>query len=370
VRLALSGGGTGGHVYPALSVARALECGLPAGDKLELLYLGSGSPAETGIMAHAGIPMRKVPSAPIRGRMPWEIPTNAVKIGIGVTRARSILREFRPQAVLSTGGYASFPVALAARSCAIPLAVYLPDLYPGWAVRATARLAGRVAVTAAESLRRLPPRDGVVTGYPVRPEFWQADRAGGREKLGLGAEEKVLFVIGASQGAQSINRAIAAELSGLLELCEIVHVSGQADEQWLSEIREGLAPNLRGRYHLFGYLHEDTAWAMAAADLAVCRSGASTLGELPAVSLPAILVPYRYAGGHQRANARYLERHSAAVVLEEADIEQLLPLVGELLHNERRLQRMREAAKGLARPDAARRIARLVLELAEGNSRE
>ena len=366
MKLALSGGGTGGHVYPALSVARAIECALPPGERLDSLYLGSGSPAESGIMGHAGIPMRKVPSAPIRGRMPWEMAANAVKIGIGVTQARTILRDFKPHAVLSTGGYASFPVALAARACRIPLAVYLPDLYPGWAVRATARLAGRVTVTAEESLPSLPGRAGVVTGYPVRPEFWRADRTGGRERLGLDPEEKVLFVIGASQGAHSINRAIATELSGLLELCEVVHVSGRADEQWLNEIRDGLPPDLRDRYHLFGYLHEETAWAMAAADLAVCRSGASTLGELPAVGLPAILVPYRYAGGHQRMNARYLQRHGAAVILEDEEIDVLLPLAGSLLHDQARLKAMREAALRLARPDAARRIAELVLELTLG----
>lgn len=366
MRLALSGGGTGGHVYPALSIARAVKCALPPGESLDVLYLGSGSPAETGIMGHAGVPMRKVTAAPMRGRMPWEMAANAVKIGIGTKQARSILRDFKAQAVLSTGGYASFPVALAARSSGTPLAVYLPDLSPGWAVRATARLAARVAVTAAESLRRLPRREGFVTGYPVRPEFWKADRAGGRQKLGLDAEEKVLFVIGASQGAHSINRAIAAEISGLLELCEVVHVSGKADERWLSEIRDGLPPALRSRYHLFGYLHEDTAWAMAAADLAVCRSGASTLGELPAVGLPAVLVPYRYAGGHQRLNARYLERRGAAVILEDEEVDLLLPLTGSLLHDQARLRAMREAALRLARPDAARRIAALVLELAEG----
>jgi UDP-N-acetylglucosamine--N-acetylmuramyl-(pentapeptide) pyrophosphoryl-undecaprenol N-acetylglucosamine transferase len=105
---------------------------------------------------------------------------------------------------------------------------------------------------------------------------------------------------------------------------------------------------------------------MAAADLAVCRSGASTLGELPAVGLPAILVPYRYAGGHQRLNARYLERHGAAVILEDEEVDLLLPLAGSLLHDQARLRAMRAAAFRLARPDAARRIAALVLELAEG----
>jgi UDP-N-acetylglucosamine--N-acetylmuramyl-(pentapeptide) pyrophosphoryl-undecaprenol N-acetylglucosamine transferase len=364
VRLVLSGGGTGGHVYPALSIARALERALLPGEPLEVVYLGSAGKAEAEIVRHAAIPLRSVPAAPIRGQMPWEMAANTIKIGMGVKQAREILRDFRPQTVLSTGGYASFPVALAARACGMPLAVYLPDLYPGWAVRATARLAQRVAVTAAASLRLLPKAKSVVTGYPVREEFWQADRSGGRERFKLDPEEKVLFVVGASQGAHSINQAIAADLSGLLNLCEVIHLSGQADEPWLNEIRDGLPSALRSRYHLFGYLHEETPWAMAAADLAVCRSGASVLGELPAVGLPAVLVPYRYAGGHQKLNARYLERRGAAVVLADEEVERLLPLVGELLHNERRLLEMREASLRLARSDAARSVAGILLELA------
>jgi UDP-N-acetylglucosamine--N-acetylmuramyl-(pentapeptide) pyrophosphoryl-undecaprenol N-acetylglucosamine transferase len=360
----LSGGGTGGHVYPAVSIAGALERAMPDTETLELLYVGSGTAREADIVAHAGIRMRTVNSAPIRGRLPWEMAANAAKIGVGVAQASGILREFRPQAVLSTGGYASFPVAVAARAASIPLAVYLPDLIPGWAVRATARLAQRVAVTAVESLRRLPGAKSVVTGYPVRQEFWQANREEGRQRLGLDPNDNVLFVFGASQGAHSINRAIASELNALLQLCEVVHLSGRADEPWLSEIRDGLPDDLRPRYHLHGYLHEDVPWAMAAADLAICRSGASTLGELPAVALPAILVPYPYAGGHQRINARYLERHGAATVLDDEDLDKMLPLVGELLHDEQRLRGMRNAARRLARPEAASRIAGILVELA------
>jgi UDP-N-acetylglucosamine--N-acetylmuramyl-(pentapeptide) pyrophosphoryl-undecaprenol N-acetylglucosamine transferase len=198
----------------------------------------------------------------------------------------------------------------------------------------------------------------------VRQEFWEADRTGGRERLRLDPEEKVLFVIGASQGAHSINQAIAGDLQALLELCEVVHVSGQADEPWLSEIRDALPKKLRKRYRLFGYLHEETPWAMAAADLAVCRSGASTLGELPAVGVPAVLVPYPYAGGHQRINALYLERNGAAVVVDDDDLDGMLPLVGALLYDEKRLRAMRDASRRLARPDAANRIAGILLELA------
>ena len=129
-------------------------------------------------------------------------------------------------------------------------------------------------MTAIESLRRLPSGKTMVTGYPVREEFWLTSRREGRQRLGLDAEEKVLLVSGASSGAHSINRSVASDLPGLLELCEVVHLSGAQDAPWLAEIHDSLPKGLRERYHLHGYLHEDTPWAMAAADLALCRAGA------------------------------------------------------------------------------------------------
>jgi len=368
VRLALSGGGTGGHVYPALAVADALRRELPSNGDVALIYIGSAGGQEQEIVRHEGLRMRTINSAPIRGRMPWEMAANIGKVGIGVSQARSVLAEFAPDVVLSTGGYASFPVAVAARTRGIPVAVYLPDLYPGWAVRALVPLARRLCVTAVESLRKLPASRTVVTGYPVREEFWHVSRTEGRQRLGLDPEEKVLFVAGASSGARSINRAVASELSALLQLCEVVHLSGRTDESWLTEIRDGLPADTQPRYHLFGYMHDEIPWAMAAADLALCRAGASVMGELPAVGLPAVLVPLPIAGGHQRPNARYLEKNGAAVMLEDENLERMLPTVVGLLHDETGLRAMREAARRLARPDAAGRIARILIELAGGGT--
>jgi UDP-N-acetylglucosamine--N-acetylmuramyl-(pentapeptide) pyrophosphoryl-undecaprenol N-acetylglucosamine transferase len=367
MRLVLSGGGTGGHVYPALAVAQAIRRGLPAGEPFDVLYVGSGR-QESEIVQRSGLPMKSVQAAPIRGKMPWEMAANSGKLALGMQQARRILREFSPSVVFSTGGYASFPVALAARSRRVPLAVYLPDLNPGWSVRAIARLAQRVCATAIESLHSLPSGKTIVTGYPVREEFWNVSRAVGRERLGLSPEEKVLFVTGASSGAHSINQAVASELSGLLRLCEVVHLSGRADEHWLLEIRDGLPDDLRSRYHLHGYMHEELPLAMAAADLAVTRAGASTLGELPAVALPAIVVPGDFAGGHQKPNARYLEKAGAAVLLANDDLDQLLPLVGQLLNDDAKLRSMREASRRLARPNAANRIAQVLFELARGGA--
>ena len=173
-----------------------------------------------------------------------------------------------------------------------------------------------------------------------------------------------LFVSGGSQGGRSINQAVAEQLPRLLEVCQVVHVSGRADHAWLAGTRERLPDARRSAYHLYDYLHEEMPWAMAAADLAVMRSGASTLGELTAVGLPAILVPYPYAGGHQRANARYLADLGGAVVLEEEGITNLFERVRELLSDRPRLDSMAAALRGAARPEAARDIARLVLEAA------
>lgn len=367
MRLALCGGGTGGHVYPALSVAAALERELPPGDKLEPLYLGSRGGTEAALVDQAGIPLEPVSSGPIRGRNPWELVRNGGRIAQGVTQARRALSEFGAQVVFSTGGYSSFPVALAARARGIPIALYLPDVYPGWAVRAIARLAQRIAVTAPETLRKLPSAKTEVTGYPVREKFWQATRTESRERLSLDPEEKVLFVAGASQGAHSINTAVAENLKGLLELCEVIHVSGRADEAWLAGVARSLPGEVRSRYHLFGYLDKDFPLAMAAADLALCRAGASVLGELPAAGLPAALVPYPYAGAHQRLNARHLEENGAAVILDDCDLGTLLSLVGGLLHDTARLDAMSQASRRLARPEAARNVARILLQLAGGS---
>jgi UDP-N-acetylglucosamine--N-acetylmuramyl-(pentapeptide) pyrophosphoryl-undecaprenol N-acetylglucosamine transferase len=335
---------------------------------LDILYIGAGG-QEGDIVRRAGFPLEQISAAPIRGRMPWEMAAGAGKMAVGVREAGMVLDSFKPQVVLSTGGYAAFPVAIAARSKGIPLAVYLPDLKPGWTVRAIARLAKRVAVTAVESLRSFPANKTIVTGYPVREEFWNADRAAERERLGIGPDERLVFISGASSGAHSINQAVAHHLPALLDLCHVIHLSGQADEEWLARKRDELPEGIRSRYRLHGYLHDEFPGVMAAADLALCRSGASVMGELPAVGLPAVLVPYPYAGGHQWLNARHLERNGAALTLDDSEVDTFLPIVRDLLADQERLRAMREASHRLARPTAASRIAHILLDLSREGAR-
>jgi UDP-N-acetylglucosamine--N-acetylmuramyl-(pentapeptide) pyrophosphoryl-undecaprenol N-acetylglucosamine transferase len=358
----LSGGGTGGHIYPALAVAEALRREAGPG-QLDLLYVGVRGRMDEQIVGPSGLRFEAVRAGPLRVRSPIGFVRGIANLLAGSAQAWRLLGRFRPDAVFATGGYASVPVGLAARARRRPLVVYLPDVRPGWAVRLLARLATRIATTTERSLAELPAGKAEAAGYPVRESFWSADRAQARQKLGLPLDEHVLLVTGASQGARRLNTAVADQLDELLAVSHVLHQTGAADEAALLERRAALSAEQRRRYHVRAYI-DDMAEAMAAADLAVMRAGASTLGELPAAGLPAILVPGVYEGWDQTPNARYLEEQGAAVVLESHRLDALADLVRELLADERRRASMAENARRLARPDATRRIAQIVREAA------
>jgi UDP-N-acetylglucosamine--N-acetylmuramyl-(pentapeptide) pyrophosphoryl-undecaprenol N-acetylglucosamine transferase len=355
-----------------------------------------------------------VPAGGMHGLSPGKAARNFIKLMQGWGTAYRLGRRERPAVLFATGGYASIPVALAAWTLRVPILVYLPDIEPGLAVRLISRLASRVAVTVEDSVayfspplspprggrnRRtesetsLPrgggnrrtesetslPRDGgnrrtesetspplggtegggkvVVTGYPVRAEFHGIERAEARDALDLALDEPVLLVMGGSRGARSINEALSGVLEQILELAQVVHVSGELDWSWVVERRETLSEPLKARYQTLPYLHQ-IELGLAAADLAVCRAGAMTLGELPFFGLPAVLVPYPHAWRYQRVNAEWLAGRGAALVLDDERLaEELLPTVRDLLSDRERLAQMGERARALARPDAAARLA-------------
>lgn len=359
MRLALTAGGTGGHILPALTVMDAVR-GKVA--HVEVRFFGTEGRGEREMVEARGVRFDGVPSAAIRGKNPLQLAHAGGRLAVGLATAIRKLRAFRPNVLFSTGGYASFPCSLAARVLRVPLVVFLPDVEPGWAVKVERRLATRIATTTEAGRRRLPSEKTYVTGYPVREEFRTASRQATRTALGAG-ERPVVLVAGASQGAATLNRAVFRGLPDLCRRALVIHITGRSDVDEAQERRAGLPDAQRDAYHPAAF-RDDLPSLMVASDVAVMRAGASVLGELPAAGLPAILVPGRFAGGHQRANAAWLADGGAAEVLPESRIGELLPRVFTLLDDPARLQHMREAARSLDRPAAADDIARIVLEVA------
>ena len=368
----LSGGGTGGHVYPLLAVAEALERDDKAAD---LLYVGSSGGVEEGLVAGKGpalsavegIPFRAVAAGQLRGKAPWTVVSSVLRLIRGAGQARRLMREFAPDVALVTGGYASVPVVVAAWLQKVPVVIYLPDLEPGLAIRVLSRFAQRVAVTFEEVRRYFPPGKAVVTGYPVRAEFLAADRATARQRFGLDAGLRTVTIFGGSRGAHSINVATAQALPALLAHGQVIHISGQRDAEVMQRAREALPAPQRERYKLYPYLHQGMAEALAAADVVVARAGASTLGEFPAVGVPGVLVPYPHAGQHQQRNADYLAQRGAAVIVDDAALsDQLRPTILRLLDDEATLREMARRARSLAQPDAAAQIVGVLRGLNHG----
>jgi undecaprenyldiphospho-muramoylpentapeptide beta-N-acetylglucosaminyltransferase len=363
MKLVVSGGGTGGHVYPALTVINALcepkpvDAALPTLTPADVLWIGSRGGIEEDLVERAGTEFVGLAAGGLRGMGLLVKIRNAFRIIRSVGRARSILAKFEPDAVLVTGGYACVAVTLAAWLQWIPVVIYLPDIVPGLAIRFLSRFAAKVTVTSEESYHYFRREKVVVTGYPVHSDIYNLDRDRARQGLGLEPDGKTLLVFGGSRGARSINQALVAGLRELLPACQIVHISGRLDADWVKGAANRLPEALRERYHHYAYLHE-MPQALAAADLVVSRAGAATMGEFPAARLPAILVPYPHSGQHQDPNAAYMARNGAAQVLADAELEEKLVLkVLALLRDEQLLAEMRESAHAMARPDAAEAIA-------------
>ncbi|HEX8919456.1 MAG TPA: UDP-N-acetylglucosamine--N-acetylmuramyl-(pentapeptide) pyrophosphoryl-undecaprenol N-acetylglucosamine transferase [Chloroflexota bacterium] len=289
---------------------------------------------------------------------------NALVLILATLRCLPLVANGRFSAAFATGGYVSIPASIAVRLMRVPLVVFLPDVVPGKAVKLLVPLARRIAVSTDDARRYLPPEKVTVTGYPVRDSFLEATREEGRKRLELPDDARVLCVLGGSQGARAINEALAAHLPTLLNSFFVIHICGEQRFPEAQAVADTLSPGQRKQYRLYPYMHDpEIAYALAAADLAVCRSGASVLGELPAVGTPAILVPLPIPGVHQRENAEYLAQRGAAVILEDQALtERLGYTVHELLSNDSRLRTMEMASRSLARPDAAAAMARVLEE--------
>jgi UDP-N-acetylglucosamine--N-acetylmuramyl-(pentapeptide) pyrophosphoryl-undecaprenol N-acetylglucosamine transferase len=336
------------------------------------MWVGTRGQTEETLVPRAGLRLETLQAGPIAG-LPWRTRLkNAALLARSLVPANQLMASFRPDVVLLTGGYVNVPVALVARLRRVPVAIYLPDVEPGAAIRFLSRFAARIACTAEKTSDFLPASKLVPTGYPVRFEVRAATamtRSEALARFDLSADRPTVFVFGGSRGAQSINRALMAVLPTLLRRAQVIHVSGTLTWPEVETFARGLSAVERASYRPYSYLHEEMGAAFRAADLVVARAGASMLGEGPAFGVPAVLVPYPYAWRYQKVNADYLAEKGAALRLDDGRLsDELLPTIEALLADEPRRKAMGAAAAKLDQPDAAGRIGDILLRLAEGNA--
>lgn len=350
-------------MYPALAAASELP------PEVAVRWVGSVGGMERELVIREGIEFDAIQAGQVVG-VGLRGPVGLLRSAWGAMQALRIVQTWKPDALFVTGGYTAIPVALACWLRRVPVLVYLPDIEPASALSAVGRLASLIAVTAEDSRVFFPNRKVVVTGYPLRPAVTAAasshggTRSHAHHHFGLTESRQTILVFGGSRGARSINFALLDALDDLLSEYQIIHVSGELDWPTVSERGKALADDRRVHYHAYPYLHDDMGLAFAAADLVVCRAGASTLGELPMFGLGAILVPYPYAWRYQKVNADYLAARGAAVRLNDEELKmKLTATIRELLRDPDRLEAMRAASRALAVPDAAKRIANELLQL-------
>jgi UDP-N-acetylglucosamine--N-acetylmuramyl-(pentapeptide) pyrophosphoryl-undecaprenol N-acetylglucosamine transferase len=359
MRIAIAAGGTAGHVVPALAIAGALR---DRGAEVEFV---GGERAEAELVPAAGYPFHRLAVAGLDRSSPLRAARAGGLATVAVPRARRLLRRIGADAAIGGGGYVAGPVGLAAASLRLPLFLTEADSHLGIANRLLAPLALRAFL--AFPLEGRTGERYEVTGRPVPPGTGAADPVAARERFGVAPDGPCLLVFGGSIGALTLNEA-ALEAFGADAPCAVLHACGRRDHPMLRERLDALGSP--PHYRLVEYA-EPFADALAAADLAAARAGGSVF-ELAAAGLPSILVPYPHASaGHQEKNARFMAEGGAAVVVPDAELDgsRLRSEVTALLGQPERLNAMSEAARRLARPDAAHRIAERVLELAAVHQR-
>ncbi len=351
-RIILTTGGTGGHIFPALAVGEQL---LRKG--AELLFIGSEYGPEAALAQNAGIAFHGLPVKGVLGRG-----LRAVGAACGLIRAvfqaRAIMKNFRPDAVIGFGAYASFAPLMAAWLGGIPIAVHEQNAMPGVTNRLLSRLAAKVLLALPDTIGMFQARKCVLTGNPVRESILALGKMKQRTFT-----EKHLLVMGGSQGARAVNSAILASINHLFDAgVQIWHQTGTGD---LERVRSGYKVHGVDSSRVTDFI-DDMAEAYAWADLVLCRAGATSVAELAVAGKPAVLIPFPYAThDHQTCNARFMAEHGAALLIEEKTIGQtdVCGLILELLQDPARLKRMSEQALSCAKPDAAVRAAQEVLAL-------
>lgn len=366
MRCLISGGGTGGHIYPALTIAKTLssQC-----DNLDILFVGTKHGLESDIVPKEGFKLETIEVYGFERKLTLSNVKNVFTTFLSVWQARKIIKKYGPDIVVGTGGYVCGPVLLAASLMGIPTIIQEQNVIPGITNRILARFVNVIAVGYEEARKYFSHQEKIVfTGNPVRPEVLKTNKLDSYKSLGLDPHKKTILVSGGSRGARSINVAMLDVYKHFAaKEVQILHVTGQSEYNNIVGMltENGIDVSKYGNIIIKPYLY-NMQEGLAVADIAIFRAGAIGLAELTAKGIPSILIPYPYAAeNHQEYNARVLEQKGAAVVIKDCELDgdKLCGTLELLFNDEHKLCEMADAAKKLGRPNAAEKIAEIILDI-------
>ena len=361
MKILIGGGGTGGHIYPALALSRFAQ---RVDSNCELLFVGSEKGLESKIVPSAGFNLRTIPASGFKRSLKGLVKTISDLAG-GMKEAGAILKDFKPDVVFGTGGYVAAPLVIKAALKRYPVVIHEQNALPGLTNRLMARFSRRICLSFAETGSRMAGRGKTVyTGNPRASEVTAFSREEGISRFGLDPKAKTVLVYGGSRGALKLNQVVTTYLENKMLAMDVnmIYVTGDLYYQEVSVKLTGLPERVK----LFPYL-DDMPAALAAADLAVTRSGATTLAEITALGIPAILIPSpNVVDNHQYYNARLLSDRGAAVLIEEKDFDdtRLAAEIDSLFATPEKLSDMAEKSRQMGVPDAAERVYRVLQEVA------
>ncbi len=367
VRIVLSGGGTGGHIFPLVAVARRLQAKATVRARLlELHYVGP-KPQDAAGLSVEGIRLHGIFAGKLPRYATWRLLLELLKFPIGFVQALAAMLVVMPDVVFAKGGYGSVPVVVAAWLYRIPVVVHESDTVPGLANRLAAMFARRIAVAFPQTTKLFREGHTVVTGNPIRRPLLAGSAERARAELGITTDKPVLLILGGSQGAEPINDLVIVSLRDLLIRYEVVHQTGERRyNQVVEEAKVEVGAGVEVGYHVKSFFNEqELADAYAVASLVVSRAGTSIF-EIAALGKPAILIPLPHAAqDHQRENAYAYAHTGAALILEQGNLTPHLfaERISSLLDNPETMQKMSERAKSFARLDADEKIAEELWEL-------
>lgn len=364
MRLVLTGGGTGGHIYPALAIGREAAEKEPGS---ELLYIGTTKGLESRIVPAQGVPFESIDISGFRRSLSLENVRTIARFIQGVRRSKALLKRFKPDIVVGTGGYVCGPVVYAASRLGIPTLIHEQNVVPGLTNKFLSRYASAVAVSFADSLPHFAGRAKVKhTGNPVASTVKKADKAKGFTSLGLPPETPFVLAVGGSRGAQAVNDAILAMLPRLADLpgVHFVFVTGERYYEDAKARLIDLPAGVADRVHPLAYVH-NMPEVLAASSLIVSRAGASSLAEITSLGVPSILIPSpNVTNNHQQPNAESLAHAGAGEMILEKDLtgDTLLRSVASIMRDAALRQKMAQASRALGMPDAAASIYEQMLQ--------